>query len=194
MEQINKIESLSIKPDSWEWHVKNAFLFSFYSGGIRFGDICCLKWNDVRHDKLSYRMNKNKKQFQTDLNQYQKDILSKYEGNGDDYIFPFLNNNKDYSDPIILRQRISSMNAMANGKKTEGNRTGLKKIADMAGIDENITTHVSRHSFSQFAVEEKGLTVYELMQSLRHSNMETTVRYLKGLDQELANKALKKVF
>jgi hypothetical protein len=32
------------------------------------------------------------------------------------------------------------------------------------------------------------------MQALRHSNVETTQQYLKGLDKELANKAMKKVF
>jgi len=32
------------------------------------------------------------------------------------------------------------------------------------------------------------------MQALKHSNLETTQKYLKSLDEELANKAMKKVF
>lgn len=193
-EQIQDIEALKLEPGSWEWHVRNAFLFSFYSGGIRFGDICGLQWQNVKKGKLSYQMNKNEKPFSTELNDYQKDILSRYSGTSDGYIFPFLNSHKDYSDPVELRRAISSNNVLVNGKKEEGAETGLKLIAKMAGIDENISFHVSRHSFAQYAVSEKGLDVYELMQTLRHSKIETTQSYLKSLNEELADKAMKKVF
>lgn len=194
IEQINTIEALNLKPGSWEWNVRNAFLFSFYSGGIRFGDICCLKWSNVKNGKLSYQMNKNKKGFSTELNQYQSNILQQYSGEDNQYIFPFLKNGVDYSDPIELRKAISSNNAQANGKVEPGGETGLKLIARMAGIDENISFHVSRHSFAQYAVSVRGLDVYELMQTLRHSKIETTAKYLKGLSEELADKAMKKVF
>ncbi len=193
-EQIQDIEALKLEPGSWEWHVRNAFLFSFYSGGIRFGDICGLKWQNVKNGKLSYQMNKNEKPFSTELNDYQKDILNRYSGAPDEYIFPFLNSHKDYSDPVDLRRAISSNNVLVNGKKEEGAETGLKLIAKLAGIDENISFHVSRHSFAQYAVSEKGLDVYELMQTLRHSKIETTQSYLKSLNEELADKAMKKVF
>lgn len=193
-EQIQSIEALKLEPGSWEWHVRNAFLFSFYSGGIRFGDTCCLKWQNVKNGKLSYQMNKNEKPFSTDLNDYQKDILNRYSGALDEYIFPFLNSHKDYSDPVELRRAISTNNVLVNGKTAEGKETGLKLIAKMAGIDANVSFHVSRHSFAQYAVSEKGLDVYELMQTLRHSKIETTQSYLKSLNEELADKAMKKVF
>lgn len=193
-EQIQDIEKLELEPGSWEWHVRNAFLFSFYSGGIRFGDICCLKWENVKNGKLSYQMNKNEKPFSTELNDYQKEILSRYSGALNEFIFPFLNNHKDYSDPVELRRDISSNNVLVNGKKEKDKETGLKLIAKMAGIDENVSFHVSRHSFAQYAVSEKGLDVYELMQTLRHSKIETTQSYLKSLNEELADKAMKKVF
>lgn len=194
IKQIRAIEALELKPASWEWHVRNAFLFSFYSGGIRFGDICCLKWDNVDNNQLSYQMNKNEKPFSSDLNEYQKDILSRYTGANNEYIFPFLNNHKNYSDPVELRRQISAKNVLVNGKKEKGKETGLKLISKLAGIKENVSFHVSRHSFAQYAVSEKGLSVYEAMQALKHSKIETTQRYLKGLDEELANKAMKKVF
>ena len=192
--QIRDIEALQLKTDSWEWHVRNAFLFSFYSGGIRFGDICGLKWENVKNGKLSYRMNKNEKSFSTELNDFQKEILSRYSGASNEFIFPFLNNHKDYSDPVELRRGINTNNVIVNGKSEEGKETGLKLIAKLAGIDKNISFHVSRHSFAQYAVSEQGLSIYEAMQALKHSKIETTQRYLKGLDEELADKAMKKVF
>jgi integrase len=71
----------------------------------------------------------------------------------------------------------------------------LKRLAGMVKPPiEGISFHVARHSFAQHAVSDKDLSVYELMQALRHSNVETTQQYLKGLDKKLANKAMKKVF
>ncbi|MBO6794656.1 MAG: site-specific integrase [Balneolaceae bacterium] len=194
IEQIRAIEAIELKKGSYDWHIRNAFLFSFYSGGIRFGDICCLTWNNVKDGKLSYQMNKNEKPFTSDLNEYQIQILANYSGAGSEFIFPFLNNHKDYSDPVVLRKAINIQNVKANGKSTKTKKTGLKNIAELAGITENISFHVSRHSFAQYAVSDKGLSMYETMQVLRHSKIETTQRYLKGLDEELANKAMKKVF
>lgn len=197
IEQIRGIESLTLDVDSWLWNARNAFLFSFYSGGIRFGDICCLKWSNISNDRLTYTMNKNDKGFSTELNDYQKKILSRYSGEGDDFIFPFLDSDHNYLDPIELRKEISSKNVLTNknlkklvkllNKKVEKNELKAPKIT------ESVSFHVSRHSFAQHAVES-GLDLYELMQTLRHSKLETTQKYLKGLDEELADKAMKKVF
>ena len=192
IEQIHAIEKLILKPGTNIWHARNAFLFSFYSGGIRFGDLCRLRWENVKSGRLSYRMHKNDKPFSTELNDYQKLILTQYSGKQHEYIFPFLNSAKQYTE-LELRRTISSRNVIVNGKAEEEKETGLKKIAKMAGIDENVSFHVSRHSFAQYAVEQ-GLGVYELMQTLRHSKIETTQQYLKGLDEELADKAMRKVF
>ncbi|OAN62435.1 hypothetical protein A8B79_02470 [Balneola sp. EhC07] len=197
IEQIEGIKALELEKNTWLWNTKNAFLFSFYSAGIRFGDICCLKWENVKDGRLNYQMNKNEKAFSTELNDYQKEVLGKYSGQDDSFIFPFLNNHKDYSDPIKLRKDISSKNMMVN--------KSLKKIViklndeidkgniSAPKINANVSFHVSRHSFAQHAVQS-GLSIYELMQTLRHSKLETTQKYLKSLNEELADKAMKKIF
>ncbi|MGM0737678.1 MAG: phage integrase SAM-like domain-containing protein, partial [Bacteroidota bacterium] len=172
MDQIQKIGKLGLAEGSAKWHARNAFLFSFYSGGIRFGDICCLKWKNVRDGRLSYAMNKNGKYFSTVLNEFQKEILSRYsveENNPDHYIFPFLNSHRKYEDDSELRKQISSKNYIVN--------KNLAKIAKQAKIGDTFSFHVSRHSFAQHAVET-GLDVYELMQTLRHTKIETTQKYL----------------
>lgn len=196
IEQIRGIEKLKLDPGSWLCNTRNAFLFSFYSGGIRFGDICCLKWENIKDNRLTYRMNKNEKQFSTKLNDYQNEILKSYTGAQNEYIFPFLNHNRKYT-PITLRQTISSKNALANKSLKRITKLFNKAVEDgeisASKIDQKVSFHVSRHSFAQHAVES-GLDVYELMQTLRHSKLETTQKYLKSLDEELADKAMKKVF
>lgn len=198
IKQVRAIEDFDLKKGSNHWHTRNYFMFSFYSGGIRFGDLCGLKWKDIKGNRLRYQMNKNDKIFTIELNEYQDEILEQYRVNRkpENFIFPILNNHKDYSDPIFLRKRIGSKNALVNkwlkklakrvNKKLEEEESDIPQIED-------ISFHVARHSFAQHAVES-GLSMYELMQTLRHSKVETTQRYLKGLDEQLADKAMKKVF
>lgn len=198
IDQIKEIENFDLGVDSNLWHTRNYFMFSFYSGGIRFGDLCCLKWKDIKGDRLSYNMNKNKKEFTVELNEYQLEILDHYKENKkpEGFIFPILNNHKDYSDPAFLRKRISSKNALVNkwlGKIVKKVNKKLKKEESKVPQIEDISFHVARHSFAQYAVEQD-LNIYELMQALRHSKVETTQQYLKGLDEGLADKAMKKIF
>lgn len=197
IDQVQGFELLDLKKDTWLWHSRNAFLFSFYSAGIRFGDICCLKWSNVKDERLSYQMNKNEKVFSTELNDHQSRILSYYNGSEKEFIFPFLSNTKEYKDPIQLRKEISSCNVMVNKSLKEIVNLLNKKIDDdhlnIPKIRSQVSFHVSRHSFAQHAIQ-KGLGVYELMQTLRHTKIETTQKYIKSLNEELADQAMKKVF
>lgn len=143
-------------------------------------------------------MNKNEKVFTIELNEYQNQILDHYSDKNkpDNFIFPILNNHKDYSDPIFLRKRIGSKNALVNkwlGKIIDKVNEKIEKDESQVPKLDDISFHVARHSFAQYAVEQ-GLSMYELMQTLRHSKIETTEKYLKGLDEQLADKAMKKVF
>ena len=192
IEQIYAIEALDLREDSLEWNVRNAFLFSFYSGGIRFGDLCCLTWDNIINEKLVYTMNKNEKSFSMELNNNQWEILLRMNDSSK-YIFPFLNESKDYSDPITLRSDIASKNSQLNGKKNKGNETGLKKIAVLAGIDENISMHVARHSFAQIAIDNE-INLYDLAASMKHSSVTTTQQYLKSLSEDSVNRTMKKLF
>jgi site-specific recombinase XerD len=196
--QIKSIENLELTKGSKLWHTRNYFLFSFYSGGIRFGDLCCLKWKDIKGNRLSYQMNKNDKVFTIELNHPQKAILNDYAASRKegDFIFPLLNNHTNYSDPMFLRKKISSNNVLVNKRLKKIVQKVNKKLeeeqSDVPRLDK-VSFHVARHSFAQHAVDS-GLSLYDLMQALRHSKLETTQRYLKGLDEKLADKAMKKVF
>lgn len=198
IEQIQAIETLPLQEGSKLWHTRNYFMFSFYSGGIRFGDMCCLLWKNIKGNRLVYQMNKNKKDVSGALNSHQETILNHYKPFTlkDDFIFPLLDNHVDYSDPIFLRKRIGSKNVLVNKwlkeiaqKVNQQIKENGLNVPELAGV----SFHVARHSFSQHAVEQ-GLSMYELMQMLRHSNIQTTQQYLKGLDEELFDKAMNKVF
>lgn len=54
----------------------------------------------------------------------------------------------------------------------------LKEIATICNIDENLTTHVARHTFATLAVEY-GMPIDVLAKILGHSNVNMTRRYAK---------------
>lgn len=60
----------------------------------------------------------------------------------------------------------------------------LKTLAQYAGIDKNITTHVARHSFAVFALNN-GVPIEIVAKMLGHTNIKTTQIYAKVLNSEV---------
>lgn len=64
----------------------------------------------------------------------------------------------------------------------------LKEIADAAGIDVNLTTHVARHTSAQRMMEQ-GWSLQEIQTALAHESISTTEHYLRTVrDEELDDK------
>lgn len=184
--QIEAIEKLDLEKGSRLWHVRNYFMYSFYNAGIRFGDLCTLKWSNIVDGRLKYEMAKTGSEKSIKQRPPMKRILDHYRtGNEDpeDYIFPILE--RTYSDPMELRKRISSNNVQTNNR--------LKVIAEKAGIQANISFHVSRHSFAHYALK-KGMDLYAISKALGHSELRITEEYIKSFDEELLDNSMAELF
>jgi site-specific recombinase XerD len=183
-EQIEAIKNLQLKQGSDLWHVRNYFMYSFYNAGIRFGDLCCLTWENIIDGRLIYEMNKTGSRKSIQQMEPMRQILDLYRT--DDctgYIFPILQ--KDFTDPGELRKRISSNNVIVNRH--------LKAIAKKAGIQANISFHVSRHSFANYALK-KGMDLYSISKALGHSDLKITEEYINSFDEELLDKSMDKLW
>lgn len=186
LQQIKNIKELNLEEGAKLWHTRNYFLYSFYNAGIRFGDLCTLQWDNIIDGRLIYTMNKTGGQKSIKQNEYMWEILALYEGgkgSSDSYIFPILD--KKYSDPMELRKKIGSKNVQVN--------EDLKKIAEKAGIQANLSFHVSRHSFAHYALE-KDMDLYSISKALGHSDLKITEEYLKKFDEEKLDKDMDQLF
>jgi site-specific recombinase XerD len=76
--QIQKIIDQEYEPQSGKGIAKFMFLFSFYSGGMRVGDLLTLQWKNIIDGRLEYTMRKTKKQVSFPLNLKQLEILMIY--------------------------------------------------------------------------------------------------------------------
>lgn len=192
-EEIVAIQNLELKKGSNLWHTRNYFMFSFYNAGVRFGDICKLKVGDVQDGRLKYLMSKtsnnsNPKWKNIKLLPEAIEILELYNydnRNKDEHLFPIVDTSKKLDDPIVFDKEKQSQNTQANKR--------LKVIAQKAGINQSLSTHIARHSFANFALK-KGMSVYSISKALAHSDLKTTETYLNSFDEELLDKEMESIF
>ncbi|NLB67326.1 MAG: site-specific integrase [Bacteroidales bacterium] len=200
VDELRSIIGLSLEVGSFRWHTKNAFLFSFYGGGIRVGDLLQLRWQNIKDDRLEYTMKKNGKLQNIKLSKEAIDILSLYkqvESNPTDYIFPFLDSNAIYAKESIWgydtmpREQEKILSSKIIIQNSAMNKS-LKDIAKRVGISKNISMHVSRHTFASIA-KIQGVESYVLKDLLKHSALTTTENYMAEFGVEELDKGVKTV-
>ncbi len=163
------------------------FIFSYFSCGMRFADVCNLRKQDISDDfLLSYRMGKTGETATFKLTLQSISVLEEFgfkNKKPNDFVFPLID--KEYKDPFELRRRISSSNALVN--------KDLKKIAALADIDQRFGFHSARHTFATIALN-KGVGVYEVSKLLKHSSIRITEIYLKSFDEAQMSNAINKIY
>ena len=188
IDEIKTIQRLDLTPRSLIWNVRNYFLFAFYTGGTRFGDVCFLKWKNIRDGRLVYVMSKTSVPTNVKLLPPAVEIIEHYrpaEPDPDRFIFPILDQNIENADILKQKRAVSSANALANKY--------LEKIRKRAGIDTHISFHIARHSFADFW-RRSGGSLYSLSKMLRHSSLTITENYLSSLDTETVDEEMDAMF
>ena len=87
-------------------------------------------------------------------------ILKKYEGR-----LP-----KGELLPVLSNQKLNSY---------------LKEIADLCGINKNITFHLARHTFATPTTLSKGVPIETVSKMLGHTNIETTQIYARITNEKI---------
>jgi len=131
--------------------------------------------------------NNNPKWKNIKLRDQSFEILKAYRTSGtdDDYIFPILDNSKDLDNPSTFDSEKGNKNAVINKL--------LKEIAQRAGIEQNLTFHIARHSFARYAASQE-MSVYSISKALAHSDLKTTQVYLESFDVKLLDKEMDELF
>ncbi|MEQ8524668.1 site-specific integrase [Gracilimonas sp.] len=184
-EEIRTIEEMEFEKNTSIWHTKNIWLFSFYFAGVRISDVLSLRWSDIKNDRLYYEMSKNEKPVSLKIPDKAIEILASYrpdKQSKNDYVFPYLKEADQDDEEDIFRK---SRNAARLFNKW------LKRIAEQAEIDKNLSNHISRHSFGNIAGEK--IHPLMLQKLYRHSNLKTTINYQANFINKEADDALDKV-
>ncbi|WP_075342499.1 tyrosine-type recombinase/integrase [Tenacibaculum agarivorans] len=183
--EISKIEKLKLEKNTSIWHTKNVFLFSYYFAGVRISDVVELKWHSIIDGRLYYQMNKNEKPVSLKVPEQALDILKQYKSSKTsttDYIFPFLKK----ADPNSREDLFVKMRNATNLFNKY-----LKRIAELCGIEKNLSNHIARHSFGNIAGDK--IDPRMLQKLYRHSNLKTTIGYQANFIHKDADDALETV-
>ncbi|MEP1032622.1 site-specific integrase [Ekhidna sp.] len=184
-EEVEKIEMLDLKEGESIWHARNAWLIAYYFAGIRISDTLNLKWEDFKDGRLFYIMHKNEKPVSLKVPEKAQTILGLYKNKSSrkkDFVFDYLKK-ADPSNSHDLFVKARNATSLINKY--------LKRIAEMAGIDKNLSNHIARHTFGNIA----GDRIHPLMlQKLyRHGDLKTTINYQANFIHKEADEALDSV-
>ncbi len=149
--------------------VRDIFVFACYTG-LSYSDICKLSREHLQfgndfEEWIIIDRSKNDSRCRIPLLPNAKAILVKYEN------YP-LNSAEDLLLPVHSNQK---MNAY------------LKELADICGINKNLSMHVARHTFATSITLSNGVPIETVSKMLGHNSLKTTQIYARIVDSKISD-------
>jgi integrase len=166
---------------------RDLFLFSFYTHGMSFSDMVALKRDNIKEGFIRYKRKKTGQLITIELEDCMKEIIKRYTSSSE-FIFPLLkgkapNGLKDSGDYLKWKKTATAL-AVYN--------KNLKKLAGLAGIDEHLTSYVSRHSWATIASQE-GIPIATISRGMGHESEKTTRIYISQTDYSDVGRANRQI-
>jgi site-specific recombinase XerD len=157
---------------------RDMFVFASYVGGLRVSDVLMLQWTFFDGTFIYTKIKKSKSQKSLKLPLAALAIIEKYIDKKETtkFIFDMLPNDLNIEDERALDSAISSSTAYIN--------KNLKVIAQKAGIEKNISFHISRHTWATRALR-KGISIDKVSKLMGHAQIKETLIYAKIVSEEL---------
>ncbi|MEY8019284.1 site-specific integrase [Muriicola sp. SD30] len=148
--------------------VRDIFVFCCYTG-LAYSDVKQLKQEHliigVNGDRwIKMPRKKTKAMSSIPLLPPAEEIILKYKEH------PFVLDGKGVL-PVLTNQKSNAY---------------LKEIADVCGINKNLTTHLARHTFATTVTLSNGVSISTVSKMLGHRSLKTTQIYAKVLDSKIA--------
>ncbi|MBS1585535.1 MAG: site-specific integrase [Bacteroidetes bacterium] len=173
-ELLEKIILLDLKPEDPLFNARNYFVSSYMMYGMNFQDMAFLTAGHIVNGRINYRRSKTSKLYDIKVTPGLKEILDYYIDN---------NTDSNYIFPIVRRKEAEMISRDIKWARKRYNKK-LKDIAGKCGIEQNLTSYVSRHSFATQALL-KDVPVTAISAMLGHSSLKTTQIYLKSLPSNM---------
>jgi integrase len=168
---------------------RDMFMFSFLGNGINLSDIARLRYSDYDGDEISFVREKTKgKDTEVKLRFTVTDSLRriiKEHGTPsvghDGYMFPILRpgwaEEREYAE---IKQFTKQLNKY------------IRRIAGALKIGDPVSSYTARHSWATIAMNS-GASVEYIKESLGHSSVAVTERYLNGFEKSTRREHSEKI-
>lgn len=161
---------------------RDVFMLSFYLGGCNLKDIYDAEHSQVKDGRFSYERSKTKRRRKDNAFisiEIQPEALPYFEKYKDPEGLRIFNFYSKYSNSHIFSSNVNK---------------GLKKIAELCGIDEPLSTYYARHSLATIARNKCDISKDDINLLLNHvdQDMLTTDIYIEK-DWTMVDNAIRKV-
>lgn len=169
-----KSDAVKQKDDSEKTMVaKDMFLFSIYAMGMPFIDLYHLQHSQIKDKVLTYHRHKTGQTVRVKLEPCMQEIINRYHSKDSKFLFPSLHA-QDYHTALNQYNR------------------HLKKMEKLACLSSHLTSYVARHTWASIAYKNH-VAVPIISQAMGHTNIKTTMIYIKQLEDHqvfTANKSI----
>ena len=157
---------------------RDLFVFSYCARGMAFVDLAFLRKKDIEGKVLSYHRRKTNQLLTVRIEPCLAHIIAKYESRTHDspFVFPIL----DAETEAERYQQYHTALCYHNRK--------LKKISEMAGIQLNLSSYTSRHTWATTA-RNHNVPLSVISAGMGHKSEKTTEIYLASLDNSIIDDA-----
>ncbi|MHB1105415.1 MAG: site-specific integrase [Lutibacter sp.] len=165
--EIQKIIEKDFSADRLN-QVKDIFIFSCFTG-LAYADVKKLTKNDIvigidGQNWIKTKRTKTDTRSNIPILPIPQAIIHNYEASQESFDTELLL-------PVLSNQK---MNAY------------LKEIADICGINKNLTFHLARHTFATTVTLTNGVPIESVSKMLGHKSLRTTQHYAKILDKKVS--------
>jgi integrase/recombinase XerD len=181
-DEIQKIKDATPAVGSRAERARDFWLFSYYINGCNIKDIAYLTWSEIDFEENMVRFVRKKTQrankgrlvkVSAVLSPIAKEVIEKYSKPS--------NSSNDFVFSIISKSDTAKQKHNKLQDFTKHINIGLKQLAELLGIEKNITTYTARHSHAT-ALINSGASLEFIMDQFKHASMQTTMNYVDSID------------
>ncbi|UHG93212.1 tyrosine-type recombinase/integrase [Spirosoma oryzicola] len=188
--QLKQLESVELTGRQAD--ARNTFMLQYYAYGSRISDALTWKKDNIRKEGdtwyLHYISMKTGDLIDVRLSEKAKVMIAYYlETVSGKFLLPWLAKFEDIPGKSDIENKMRLIAQIES--KTQMVNVLLKEVAEKAGIEVNLTTHIARHTFATLAdrlISDKR----KISAALGHSKFSTTEIYLAELRQSDVNDAM----
>lgn len=173
---LQKLRTIQLPKGSSLCFARDLFLFCVYALGMPFVDVAFLRKKQIVNGYIEYQRHKTRQPIRVKIEPQMQRIIKRYSPPDSAYVFPVLTTGsmKEYE---TARNRYNRH---------------LRQISKIAGLRRSLTSYVARHSWASMAYSNN-VDLAVISKALGHSNTETTMVYIREIDDnriDMANHKL----
>lgn len=178
MDDIRRIATVEPKSRK-EQLARDMFIFSFITRGMAPIDMAHLRKGNIVAGRLTYRRHKTGSVISMEWIAEMQEIVSRYEREGSDYLFP-----------LISSEGAEGWKEFKRGSQAIGYH--LRRLGKRLALPMPLTLYVARHSWAT-AAKSSGVSTALISDAMGHSSERMTQVYLGSIDVGRIDTANRKI-